>query len=88
MVVHLAVGVEATRALARVCAVLVDAGEVVGAVGGHQALGPAVRWRAEVALDAGAHRLTMELAALRVRAARARKTWVHVDGRSWCGFYR
>ena len=64
VVVHLALGVEAAGTLARIRTLLVDAGEVICAVGGHQALGPAVGRRAEVALDARAHGLVVELPAL------------------------
>ena len=88
MVVHLALGVKTARALARVHAVLVDTGQGLGAVGGHQTLGPAVGWCAVVAHDAGAHRLDIVTLALGVRAARVRKTGIHLDRRLWCCSYR
>ena len=80
---HSAVGVDAARALARVYTVLIHTGQGLGAIGGHQALWPAVGRGAEVVVITRAHSLSVVPLALRIRAAWARKTGVHLDGWLW-----
>ena len=85
---HFAVGVDATRALARIDAVLVHAGQGLGAIRRHQALGPAVGRYAEVAIFTRAHSLVVVSLTLRVWAARAREAWIHLNCRLRCRLYK
>ena len=76
----LALGVGAAGPGAGVAALLVDAGQVAGALAVYPALGPAVGRGAHVARQTGARRDVVLASALGVRPARVRVTRVHGPG--------
>ena len=77
MVDHLALGVGPAGPGARVAALLVDAGQVTGALAVYPALGPAVGWRAHIAGETGAGRDVVLASALGVRPTRVRVAGIH-----------
>ena len=74
----LALGVGAARPGAGVAALLVDAGQVAGALAVDPALGSAVGWCAHIARQAGAGRDVVLASALGVWT-----TWVRIAGIHW-----
>ena len=78
---HVAGGVGAAVAGTRVDALLADAGQVTGAVGGDDTLGPAAGRRAQVVGEAAAGATVLDVDALGVGAARARRAGVRT--RRW-----
>ena len=78
MVDHLALGGGPAGPRARVAALLVDAGQVTGALAGCPALGPAVGRAALMARQAGAEPKVVHHPALGVRP-----TWIRTAGIHW-----
>lgn len=85
MVVHLALGVESAGFGTRVGTLLVDAGQVLGALRADHTLRPALRWGAEVSNLATARGMSLHRSANAVRSA---GIWfTHADGsHNWYPF--
>lgn len=69
MVNHLAAGLQAASCGARIYALLVDTGLKSGALAGHHTLGSTLRRSSNVSRQAGAHGMSINVAALAVGAA-------------------